>query len=340
MTPSQRPATDGSQADAFEAQGAPSADREASANARRPEPEAIFIVGVPRSGTTLMRMILDKHSRIAIADENHYLVHRLPGKGARTDFRRVGDLQDDEAVRRLVERIYSPEFLGGSRLRQNSAFWRWLARRVPRAELEQRLLAGERSERGVFTTVLRAYADRKRKVIYGEKTPAHIRSANTLLEWYPEARIVHMVRDPRAVYRSELKRRTARPESFPYRALVAIPVLMRSFVLLEVVEAWANAVARHRSLARRYPDRYTIVRFEDLVRDPETEIERLCRFLGVAAEPKMLEQEVVSRGDRLGEAGFDAGAADRWRTSVTAGEARWLGWLLGRRIEEMGYSRS
>ena len=303
----------------------------------RQEPQAIFIVGVPRSGTTLMRMVLGKHSRIAIADENHYLGHRLPKRGVRQDLRRVGDLRDDAAVRRLVDRIYSDEFQRGSPLRADSEFWRWLVRRVPRAELEQRLLAGERSERGVFTAVLRSYADRKHKAIVGEKTPAHIRWADTLMAWYPDARIVHMVRDPRGVYRSELKRRTANPGSPPYRWLVKAPALMRMFVLLAVVEAWAGAVADHRRLSRRYPAHYLAVRFEDLVRSPEAEIDRVCAFLDVAVEPAMLKQKVVSRGDRLGEAGFDAGAADRWRASITPGEARWLRTLLGRRIEEMGY---
>jgi hypothetical protein len=338
-TPSLRPATDGSPVDPVDAQGASSAGREASGSAPCPEPEAIFIVGVPRSGTTLMRRILDKHSRIAIADENHYLGHLLPRQGARHDFRRVGDLRDDDAVRRLAARIYSEEFQRGSRLRENCQFWIWLARRVPREDLERRLLAGERSERGVFTAVLRSYADRRRKVIFGEKTPAHIRWADTLLEWYPTAKVVHMVRDPRAVYRSELKRRNMRAVSVPYRWLIRVPVLMRGFILLEVAWAWADAVGRHRVLARRYPDNYRMVRFEDLVREPKFEIERLCEFLGITPEPAIFEQKVVSKGDRLGEAGFDAGAADRWRMSVTAGEARWLGWLLGRRLEEMGYSR-
>jgi hypothetical protein len=192
----------------------------------------------------------------------------------------------------------------------------------------------------VFTAVMRAEADQTGKAIFGEKTPAHIRWADTLLAWYPTARIVHMVRDPRGVYRSELKRRTAHPESLPYRWLVRAPLLMRGFVLLETAWAWANAVAHHRTLSRRYPANYRMVRFEDLVRDPQAEIGRLCAFLGVAEERRMYKQKVVSKGDRLGEAGFDEGAADRWRASITPGELRWLGRLLGRRIAEMGYPRA
>lgn len=303
------------------------------------EPEAIFIVGVPRSGTTLMRMVLGRHSRIAIADENHYLGHFLPWVDTGWNFRRVGDLRSDDAVRRLVDRIYSDEFQRGSWLRDMSQFWRWLLRHVPPEELEQRLLVGERSRRGVFTALLRAYADRRDKTIMGEKTPAHYRQVDTLLAWYPTARVVHMVRDPRAVYVSELRRRTARPESVPYRWLIRVPVLMEAFVLLAVTRTWADAVHRHRRYARRYPDAYRLVRFEDLVREPETEIRRVCEFLGVTIEPRMLRQKVVSRGERLGEAGFDAGAADRWRRSIPDRDARALTWLLGRRIREMGYPR-
>ena len=76
-------------------------------------------------------------------------------------------------------------------------------------------------------------------------------------------------------------------------------------------EAWARAVHRHRSLARRYPDRYQLLRFEDLVAAPEATLEGLCGFLGIVAEPRMLEQQVTSRGALLGTAGFDGDRQSR-----------------------------
>ena len=231
-------------------------------------PEAIFIVGVSRSGTTLARRILDRHSRIAIATENHYLGHLLPWEGARHYFRRVGDLRDDAAVRRLVELLYSGELQRRSRLRELSPFWRWLAEKVPRADIEKRLLASDRTERGVFAAFLRVYADRRGKAVMGEKTPAHLAYVETLLAWFPDARVVHCVRDPRAVYVSELRRRNEQAIGFPYRQLVRAPALLDAFVLLQVTQAWAAAVHRHRDLARRFPGRYRVLRFEDLVRSP------------------------------------------------------------------------
>jgi hypothetical protein len=305
---------------------------------RRPgEPEAIFIVGVSRSGTTLTRRILDRHSRIGIATENHYLGHLLAWEGARHYFRRVGDLRDDATVRRLVDLIYTGELQRRSRLRELSPYWRWLTERVPRGDIEARLLASDRTERGMFEAFLRIYADRRGKAIMGEKTPAHLAYVETLLEWFPDARVVHCLRDPRAIYVSELRRRAEAPATFPYRQLVRAPALLAAFVLLQVTWAWAAAVHRHRTLSRRFPGRYRTLRFEDLVRTPEVTLRDLCDFLGVAFEPRMLEQRVTSRGARVGETGFDAGAADRWQSLISRRARRAIETLLGSRLAEMGY---
>jgi hypothetical protein len=278
--------------------------------------EAVFIVGISRSGTTLTRRILDRHPLIAIATENHYLGHLLPWEGARHYFRRVGDLRDDAAIERLVDLIYSGELQRRSRLRELSPYWRWLTDRVPRADVEARLLASDRTERGVFEAFLRLYADRRGKAIMGEKTPAHLAYVDTLLAWFPGARVVHSVRDPRAIHVSELRRRTEHAVGIPYRQLVRVPVLLEAFVLLQVAWAWGRAVNQHRRYARRYPDRYRLLRFEDLVARPEPTLADLCAFLGVQLEPRMLEQRVTSKGARVGETGFDAGAADRWRSRI------------------------
>ncbi len=303
----------------------------------RQEPEAIFIVGVSRSGTTLMRRMLDRNSRVGIATENHYLGHLLTWEGARYYFRRVGDLRDDAAVADLVELIYSGELQRRSRLRELSPYWRWLTTKVPREDIERYLLASDRTERGVFEAFLRVYADRRGKAVMGEKTPAHLAYVETLFDWVPGARVIHCMRDPRAVYVSELRRRRGHAVGFPYHQLAAIRPALEWFVLLQTVWAWASAVHRHRSLSRHYPGRYRLVRFEDVVTDPAATMTDVCAFLGIAFEPRMLEQKVTSKGAHVGEAGFDAGAADRWRDGIDPRAKAAIDSLLGRRLEEMGY---
>ncbi len=171
----------------------------------------------------------------------------------------------------------------------------------------------------------------------GEKTPAHLAYVETLLEWFPDARVVHCMRDPRAIYVSELRRRSEDAASVPYRQLVHVPAVLAAFVLLQVTWAWAAAVHRHRTLSRRFAGSYRLLRFEDLVTEPEVTLTDLCDFLGVGLEPRMLEQRVTSRGARVGEVGFDAGAADRWRGLISDGARRAIETLLGRRLAEMGY---
>ena len=301
------------------------------------EPEAIFIVGVSRSGTTLMRRILDKHSRIGIITENHYLGHLLRWEGTRHYFRRLGDPRDDAVVRAMVELIYSGELQRRSRIRELSPYWRWLTSKVPREDIEAYLLASDRSERGIFEAFMRIYADRRGNAIIGEKTPAHLDYVETLLAWFPEGRVIHCMRDPRAIYVSELRRRSEQAVGFPYRQLARVPALMAWFVLLQVVWAWARAVHRHRVLARRFPGRYGLVRFEDVGAAPEGSLDDVCAFLGVRSEPRMLEQKVTSKGARVGSSGFDAGAAERWRDHIDPGAQAAMGLLLGRRLAEMGY---
>ncbi|HXG40688.1 MAG TPA: sulfotransferase, partial [Candidatus Limnocylindrales bacterium] len=221
----------------------PASDGPEPAGAARPASH-IFVVGVSRSGTTLMRHILDRRPDVAIAPENHYLGHLLPWEGVRHKLRRFGDLADDRNVERLVDYLYSGGLARASRLRGASRLWRWLTRHVPRDELLAALLASDRSERAIFATVLGAYAARKGARVGGEKTPAHVRYVPTLLEWFPDGRVVHLVRDPRAVFVSELRRRRKNPNSLVYRALAAIPPALALFVLVETTLAWAESVRR------------------------------------------------------------------------------------------------
>jgi hypothetical protein len=303
------------------------------------EPEAVFVVGAARSGTTLMRNLIERSDRIAIARENHFLGHLFGFSGARHTFRRAGDLASDDTMRRIVEMIYSGEFQGRSRWREVSLFWRWLAQNVGREDMEQRLIAlprEERNERGLFAAFLRAYADKLGRPIIGEKTPAHLAHVDTLLEWFPNGRIVHMVRDPRAVYVSDLRRRRGKPRR-PYSWLAKVPFMFQAALLIQTVIVWRGAARSHALLARRYPERYLMVRFEDLLREPEDSLSRLFEFIGVPLPPDPTDVAVYARGYRAGVKGLDHAAADRWRSQIHPLAARILTTALGSSMRRMGY---
>lgn len=298
----------------------------------------IFVVGVSRSGTTLMRSILNASDHIAICRETHFLGHLIASEGARHRFRKFGDLTDDQNVERLVDYIFSDDFTHSSRFRGVSSHWRWITRRVTRDELLQRLRQSDRSERAIFSTIMRLYAERKGKPIMGEKTPAHVRYVPKLLNWYPEGRVIHMLRDPRGIFVSELRRRKKDAVTTPYKQLVRLGPLFKLYIMLQTTVVWLESVYWYRTYKNVYPNNYYLLRFEDLVRDPEVHIRQLCEFLGIEFQANMLEQVVVSKGFEAGRAGFDGRAADRWREHIDPWINAWFAFWFRRHLRGFDYS--
>lgn len=316
--------------------------REASVKTtKRTAPQAghIFIVGLSRSGTTLMRNILNESDWIAISRENHFLGHLIGAEGMRQKFHKFGDLSYDDNVHRLVDHLYSGGSERSSWFRRASSHWRWITRRVDRQEFTQKFLATDRSERALFVLLMQLFAEKKGKPIMGEKTPAHFRYAETLLSWFPDAKIIHMMRDPRGIFISEWRRRQKEAQSFPYRQLKRLPGLMKLLILLQTTITWREGARRGRENQRKYPNNYYTQRFEELVIDPETQVKRLCAFIGVPFQPIMLEQTVVSNGFQEKQTGFDAGAADRWKRNITPGVDAWFRFWLQTDMDEAGYGK-
>jgi len=301
------------------------------------ETKFVFIVGVSRSGTTLIRRVLNRSDQIAIANENHFLGHLIRIEGARYKFRKTGDLSEDDNVRRLVDCIYSGEFEKSSKHRRISYHWRWIIKKVDREDFLQRILDSDRSDRALFTVMMQVFADHRGKLIMGEKTPAHLRYVPTLMEWFPDGKVIHMLRDPRAVFISELRRRKEIPITPPFKQLKQFDFPFKLYIVLQTTAVWFESILRYSKYKRIYPNNYYLLKFEDLVSDPEKHIRQVCDFLGVGFQDKMLKQKVVSRGFQLGQPGFDTQAAIRWKKHIDPWINVWFSFWLGKYLKEFGY---
>ena len=140
-------------------------------------PPPVFIMGAPRSGTTLVARILDSHSRIAIYHETHF--YPL----FRSDLHRYGDLGQSANLKRFIDHVRE-----ATRLLQ-------AVNLPPTNQLMQSLVAP--SFEGVLATLLKLHADREGKIRSGEKTPRHHAYLAEILEKFPESPIIFMLRDPR-----------------------------------------------------------------------------------------------------------------------------------------------
>jgi hypothetical protein len=303
-------------------------------------PTHIFVVGVHRSGTTLMRHVLNDHSAVALCDETHYMGHVISGAGMRQHLARFRPLSSDDNVERLVAHMQSPRFRKYSIFKDLGWQWTWFVDSVPREEVLAHLLASDRSEAGIFDAFMTLYAKKRGATVRGEKTPIHLRWSEELLEWYPRSKIIHMMRDPRGVHVSDLKRRREQQKRAPvYKVLRSLGPAFETLTTAETSLMWADSARRAARMARRFPDRYLVVKFEDLVVDPERVIRKLCSDLGLSFEPKMLERTVVSAGFRKGDRGFDVAAARRWSEHISRWSTAWYQWRFSKWLGLFGYER-
>jgi len=199
----------------------------------------IFIVGMARSGTTLLRRLLLSHPNIAIPPETQFLsnwVNLFPGN----EFNKPGKFQ---------------------------SFWNDFSKSVFFHETqidseivkEKILNSSPITYKMIFSILLDTYAESCHKPRWGEKTPDHYRYIGILLHWFPDGRVVFLQRDPRAVISSLLAAPWARNSVSEH----ALDFLQFSHAL----EKW-----------HKDPRVYTL-KYELLVVDPEKEIRQLLIFL-------------------------------------------------------------
>jgi hypothetical protein len=289
---------------------------------------APFIVGVPRSGTTLLRLMLDAHPQLAIPAETHFipkLIRRLREPDAVA-------ADDDEKRRIALELIVEHP--------------RWEALGVERFDLERRL---ERSQPFAVSDAARAVhlvnAERAGKPRWGDKSPSYLRNMTRIEPVLPEARFIHLIRDGRDV------------------ALSLAEVSWGTSDVSEAAERWATEIRRGRRHAARLPEGdYLELRYEDLVADPEASLRRVCEAIELPFDPAMLahEEGAAERLDEIVRDSRHAGggavsAAERaaqhrlaaeptrgdrvgrWRREMSEADRRRFEASAGRLLERLGY---
>jgi hypothetical protein len=224
----------------------------------------VFLVGFPRSGTTLLRLMLHSHPRIAMPHETAFLLE------AYHERKRFGDLTQEanrrKVARFVVERTESRFHLLG----------------LDAAAVTDRIVAAPPTLGSALAAVYTAYAERFGKPRWGDKTPLHCREMPFLERLLPEAHFVHLVRDGRDASLS-LRRTWFSPGD-------DVETLARY---------WRDNVAAARAggaVVRRFLE----LRYEDLVAAPEPALRDVCAFLDLPFRAQMLRYPERAPG-RLAE---------------------------------------
>ncbi len=276
------------------------------------EVRPIFIVGVHRSGTTLLRYMLGSHSRIYIPPESDFIPYfflRDP----------TGELSDERIARMLriiFERYrFVKEWQGDPPA--PGRFIASLPARTPAAFLD---------------ALYGAYAGQYGAERWGDKTPIYASYLALIHRIFPNAQFLHIIRDGRDAALSMLDKYER--EEFHVDVFFA-------------ARNWVRRIRRaQRAGSRLGPNLYYELRYERLIQDPEGELRAICGFLGETFEPDMLEYHQVARERIATDSHFFSNVRnppsrqriDRWQSEMPVKDQRLVQFVSGRLLTELGYS--
>ena len=273
----------------------------------------IIVVGCPRSGTTMLQLMLHAHRRIAIPPETRFV---LTGYWRRREF---GKLAHAENRRRLARWIVDrPET-------------RFEDLGLDGEEIVRQITAGPGTLGSALGTIFRGYAQRFGKPRWGDKRPAYLQNLDVILRLFPDAQIINVVRDGRACVAS-LKEMSWHKED-----------------IYGTVAAWARAVDDARRASRRLdPAQWHQLRYEDLVADPPAVLAGICEFLGEEYDPAMAEPSAVAEvavpkfktWHSRTHNPVTTQRVQSWQQRLTPSEIALCEAALGSRLRECGYELS
>jgi len=274
---------------------------------------SIFVVGVPRSGTTLLSAMLSTHSRLDCGPESRFFArYRFvsPGDQARILDPVTWPRPAVDFIASLHNQGHPITELYGLELAEIGTF---LAEREP-------------SLAAMLESLTVLHARKAGKARWMEKTPRHLLMTDTLRELWPEARIVRIVRDPRDVALS----------------LSRMPFGKESVVGNLARIDQDDRASRERILAD--PLAMTL-RYEDLVTEPERQLRLVCEFIGEVFEPVMLDSSGSAAGVAASHEWWKEsvsgplhnGSVGRWRDEMSADVRRFAALHLAGYLREHGY---
>ena len=288
-------------------------------------PGPVCVVGCPRSGTYLLSMMLSHVFGVAFPVETHFVPlfrRRLSAFGD------LAHVQNRELLLRCIFdflSIWTPR----SERDRDPAIIRYNSL-LAAEESTDTILAQSVDFDGLVDALFRAYARVHNSQVYGEKS-AYFRHW-PLEQSLPDpqrSRVIHVIRDGRDV------------------ALSWMGIWTGPVTLGQAARTWSEHVQAKRAWGAVHPDRYFELRYEDLVRAPDTVMQDLARFLGAETVAPVETFHRSALATTLASGAPHAKLAEpvdhsnvgRWQQAMPAEGQRLFEHCAGATLTELGYSR-
>ena len=262
--------------------------------------EPVFIVGSPRSGTTLIQGILCNTGKYFPMPETHFfsqVVYGLPEK----------DLSDKD--RKRIHRILA---------------------RKSRIDIDRGYLLKLNTQKEIFEYVVDGF-NTDNKIEFLEKTPRHVFFYSKIMNYYPGAKFICMIREPKNVISSQLTNSPKQNKS----------VIRLSLLYNKIVTAISEIQGKNN---------VSVIKYEDLTLEPQQILAKICHFLNLGFDSKILDDvsapfEIVSEHEFWKERNIklkriQKNNADKWRNTLTAGQANIINFITRSHAKKIGYALS
>ncbi len=275
----------------------------------------LFIVGCPRSGTTLLQRMLDHHPLLAVANDTHFIPKAIRGVSEPGDLPLTAD---------LISAVCN--------------YHRFFRLRLSEADV---LRAAENSctYREFVSALYSEYGKLRQKPFAGEKTPDYVKRLPLLHALFPWVKTVHIIRDGRDVALSTLQ--WAQPDKGPgkFQLWAKEPV-----AVCALWWGWQVSTGQG-SGADLGSERYHEVRYEKLVVQPEEVLHEITNFLKLPFAPEMLtyhEGKVSSDSSLSAKKAWlpPTRGVRNWRSQMSARDLELFEALAGDLLSDLGYERA
>ncbi len=310
----------------------------------------VFILGCMKTGTTLTLSLLDAHPELLImpSEMNYFRYSDHPSLFPK---RKISNFPaGPQLTRRIVDALYFINLLDSRRLERlkaqyrlrpydhhdftavdHRAFEEFVESALPHPSHREQFLHFFRAL--LVSTGQAPNSLAQRSIV--EKSPLQEEHAPLLRTWFPSAKFVHIVRNPYAtlcalrIVGSGALARGQRPR-YPY---------------LRDACSMIGASVRIGELNRSSIPNYLMVRYEDLVLEPEKTLGIICDFIGISFQECLLTPTLLGKpwgGNSmhgLASSGIESVAVERWKEKITALEIDLVNKKLGHILDTFGYAR-
>jgi hypothetical protein len=278
-----------------------------------------FIIGRPRSGTTMLRLLFEAHPHVTIPPESPFILSLYKKYGRITDW-------NDSMIEEYCDDVYKQRY-----------FDKWL---IPKDELLKHLMesAGENTYQNIAKKTCLAYKsvyDKQEIRLIGDKNPGYSLYISRIHKIFPEAKIIHITRDYRDNY------------------LSLINVNFEVPIVPLVIYRWKFALHEAWKLKKKHPGLMYSIKYEDLAADPEKHFRELCRFMDIEYDPSVMSfHEKKTEVEKAYTGSTEIGIIHKslmnpistqrmnlWKTQMSRRDIRIADLVAGKSADKAGYQR-